>query len=57
MAFVNADLVVSAPDPKALYDMSGVAGSPEIYHPPLWRVPAAAAMKLTVGCPLKCTYC
>lgn len=57
---LGADLVVSAPDPKALYDMSGVAGSPEIYHPPLWRAYPrlqTAAMKLTVGCPLKCTYC
>ncbi|MBE0535658.1 MAG: radical SAM protein [Phycisphaerae bacterium] len=57
---LGADLVVSAPDPAPLYDTLRIYPDQTVYHPPLWSAYdrlETAAMKLTVGCPLKCTYC
>jgi len=56
---LGADEVVSAGDASAVYDMLGV-GSEVRYRPPYWEGYErlrTGAMKLTTGCPLRCTYC
>jgi hypothetical protein len=56
---LGADLVVSTADAAVVCEMLGVAAKAQ-YSPPFWagyeRL-RTGAMKLTTGCPLKCTYC
>jgi len=61
-AGLGADIVVSTPDLSPLYDAIGIGAETAIrpYSPPLWQGYSrleSAAIKLTTGCPFKCTYC
>jgi len=61
-AGLGADIVVSTPDLSPLYDAIGIGAkiAARPYSPPLWQGYSrleSAAIKLTTGCPFKCTYC
>jgi len=55
---LGADLVVSGRDLHPLWDWAGIV--PDSHALPFWqgyRSPDPAVVKLTDGCPFKCTYC
>ncbi len=55
---LEADLVAPGTDLQPLWDLLGMA--PDLDQPALWEVyhvPGAGVLKLTDGCPFKCTYC
>lgn len=58
-ASLGADFVVSTSSADPLYDLLGLPAGPD-YRPPFWsgyeRL-RTGTIKLTTGCPLKCTYC
>ena len=57
-ASLGADLVVSGPSLQPLWELLGIA--PDLSQPPLWESYArldTAVLKLTDGCPFRCTYC
>ncbi len=61
-AGLGADIVVSTPDLSPLYNAIGIGTETAVrpYSPPLWQGYSrleSAAIKLTTGCPFKCTYC
>jgi hypothetical protein len=55
---LGADLVVAGRDLTPLWQLLGLPGQAD--QPPLWEAcdqPRTGAIKLTEGCPLRCTYC
>jgi len=61
-AGLGADMVISTPDLSPLFNALGICpeAAAGTYHPPLWqayRRLESAAVRLTSGCPFKCTYC
>jgi pyruvate-formate lyase-activating enzyme len=55
---LGADLVVQGTDLSPLWSMLGLAGDEN--QPPLWEAYPSihtGAMRLTWGCPFRCTYC
>jgi hypothetical protein len=55
---LGADLVVAGRDLTPLWQLLGLTGQAD--QPPLWDAcaePRTGAIKLTEGCPLRCTYC
>jgi hypothetical protein len=55
---LGADLIVEGHELEPLWNMLGLA--PDTTQPPLWQAYprlAAGVVKLTDGCPFRCTYC
>ncbi len=55
---LGADLVVSEPEPDELFKYIGAV--PENSQPPAWQLYNkldTAALRISTGCPFKCTYC